>query len=356
MATVKVLIVDDSSIVRQALTKELNRQPGIEVVGTAPDPYIARDKIVKLKPDVITLDIEMPRMDGLSFLRKLMKFHPVPTIVVSSVTPKGCDTAIACLEAGAIAVLCKPGESYSIGDLSAELGNIVRGAARARLDRRVVPTTATPSKITVPAVKLIDTTHKIIAIGASTGGTDALRTVLEPLPRTCPGIIITQHMPPGFTKSFAERLNTLCQIEVKEAEDGDEILPGRALIAPGDMHMRLTRCGARYHVGVRGGPRVLRHRPSVEVLFCSTAELAAANALGVILTGMGNDGATGLKAMRDAGAVTIAQDEASCVVFGMPREAIACGGADHIAPLNRIPSMIVDYAAGRLKTTHRAAG
>ena len=355
MEPVKVLVVDDSSIVRQALTKELNRQPGIKVVGTAPDPYIARDKIVKLEPDVITLDIEMPRMDGLSFLRKLMKFHPIPTIVVSSVTPKGCDTAIACLEAGAIAVLCKPGEAYSIGDLSSELGTIVRGASRARMDRHLAAASESPSTISVPSVKLIETTHKIIAIGASTGGTDAIRAVLEPMPRSCPGIVITQHMPAGFTKSFADRLNSLCQIDVKEAEDGDVILPGQALIAPGDQHMRITRNGAQYRVGVRGGPRVMRHRPSVEVLFCSAAKLAGPNALGVILTGMGGDGSTGLKAMRDAGSVTIAQDEDSCVVFGMPREAIACGGADHIAPLDAIPGMMINFAAGQLKGTRSAA-
>jgi two-component system chemotaxis response regulator CheB len=343
-----VLIIDDSSIVRTALKRELDRQPGIRVVGTAPDPFIARDRILDLHPDVITLDIEMPRMDGMTFLRKIMKYHPVPTIIVSSLTPKGCDMAIACLEAGAIDVLCKPSEAYSVGDLGTQLAAVIREAGKVRLDHRPAATTASaPPPASSKA--LIDTTHKVIALGSSTGGTEALRSVLTAMPRNCPGIVMTQHMPPGFTTSFAERLDSLCTIQVREAVSGDRVLPGVALLAPGEKHLHLARDGARYIVRISEGPRVCRHRPSVEVLFDSVAEYAGANAMGVIMTGMGRDGAEGLKHMREAGAVTVAQDEASCVVFGMPKEAIACGGVDHVEPLNRIPERILQFAAGKLK-------
>lgn len=344
-----VLIVDDSSIVRRVLTRELESQPGITVLGTAPDPYIARDKIINLRPDVITLDIEMPRMDGLTFLRKLMKHHPIPTIVVSSLTAKGCDMAIACLEAGAIEVMCKPNESYSVGDLATQLARVIRGSKKITL--RTAPAEGQSINPCVKAYgkSLIETTHKVIAIGTSTGGTAALRTVLTALPRQTPGIVMVQHMPAGFTRSFAERLNELCDIEVKEAVDGDSVLPGRALLAPGDYHMQLALDGARYIVKVSQGPRVRRHCPSVEVLFETTAKYAGKNAMGVIMTGMGNDGARGLLSMREAGAVTVAQNEASCVVFGMPREAIAAGAVQVISPLNDIPQQIVRYAAGKLK-------
>ncbi len=346
---VRVLIVDDSSIVRRVLKQELGRQSGIEVVGTAPDPYIARDKIINLQPDVLTLDIEMPRMDGLTFLRKLMKFHPVPTIIVSSLTPEGCETALACLEAGAIDVICKPGESYSIGEMATQLAQTIRGAAGANI-RRVkqqvqADDTSTPRW---SGKAMIKTTHKVVALGASTGGTEALRSVLCALPKQSPGVIITQHMPAGFTRSFAERLNGLCDLEVREATDGDRVVPGLALLAPGNRHMKLGRDGARYIVRVCDGPRICRHRPSVEVLFESTAAYAGRNAIGVIMTGMGRDGARGLLSLREAGAVTIAQDEASCVVFGMPKEAIECGGAQIISPLNAISDRIIDFAVGEL--------
>ena len=345
---VRVLIVDDSSIVRRALKRELDLQPGIEVIGTAPDPYIARDKIVNLKPDVITLDIEMPRMDGLTFLRKLMKHYPIPTIIVSSLTPKGCETALACLEAGAVDVLSKPGESYTIGDMATELGTVIRAAAKAQIRKTPAPAGDKPPR-PQSGKSMIETTHKVIALGASTGGTEALRAVLCTLPKQTPGIVITQHMPAGFTTAFAERLDGLCAIEVREAADGDAVVPGLALLAPGDKHTRLARDGARYIVRVGGGPRVCRHRPSVEVLFESTAEYAGRNAMGVIMTGMGSDGARGLKSMRDAGAVTVAQDERSCIVFGMPREAIEAGGAAIVSPLNDISARIVEFARGKLR-------
>ena len=345
---VGVLIVDDSSIVRRVLKKELEQQPGIKVLGTAPDPYVARDKIVNLRPDVITLDIEMPRMDGLTFLRKLMKHHPIPTIVVSSLTAKGCDMAIACLEAGAVDVVCKPDESYSVGDLAQRLGDLIRGASKIKLVKTQTPVRANP-EIKAFGKSLLQTTNKVVAIGTSTGGTEALRSVLTALPLQTPGIIIVQHMPAGFTRSFADRLNEQCEIEVKEAKDGDLVMPGKALLAPGDYHMQLALDGARYYVRVTNGPRVLRHRPSVEVLFETTAKYAGRNSMGVIMTGMGNDGASGLMVMRKAGAVTIAQDEASCVVFGMPREAIQAGGAQMVRPLDQIPYQIMKYAAGKLK-------
>lgn len=342
-----VLIVDDSSIVRQVLKKELQAQPGIRVLGTAPDPIIARDKIINLRPDVITLDLDMPRMDGLTFLRKLMKHHPIPTIVVSSHTAQGCDMAIACLEAGAIAVVCKPGASYTVGDLSQELGDIIRGSVKINLK---------PSKVKAPQKSprkaydksLLQTTHKVVAIGTSTGGTEALRSVLTELPKIAPGIIIVQHMPAGFTRSFARRLNELCEIEVREAESGDAVMPGLALIAPGDFHMQLVLGGGRYQVKISKGPRVRRHRPAVEVLFESTARYAGKKAMGVIMTGMGNDGAEGMLTMRQAGAITVAQDEQSCVVFGMPREAILAGAAQIVRPLAEIPDCIMQYATGKL--------
>ncbi len=354
---IKVLIVDDSSIVRRVLSKELNAQSGIEVIGTAPDPFIARDKVVALQPDVLTLDLEMPRMDGLTFLRKLMKYYPLPTIVVSSLTPKGCDTALACLEAGAIDVICKPSESYSVGDMATELAAVIRAASRAnikRISENAASDTFVP-KIRRPANAMIKTTHKVIALGSSTGGTEALRSVLSSLPRQCPGVIATQHMPEGFTKNFADRLDSLCEIEVREGVDGDWVVPGLALIAPGNKHMRLTRDGARYIVRVHDGPPVCRHRPSVEVLFESTAEFAGRNAIGIIMTGMGNDGARALLSMRKAGAVTVAQDEKSCVVFGMPREAIEKGAAQIISPLDDIPKHIIKFATGKLRNRKLAA-
>jgi two-component system chemotaxis response regulator CheB len=352
---VSVLIVDDSSIVRQVLSRELSRQPGIRVVGTAPDPFVARDMIVQLKPDVVTLDIEMPRMDGLTFLRKLMKYHPMPVIVISSLAVRGREMAIACLEAGAIDVVSKPNESYSVGDVAVHLAELIRGATRVRLKTSAAPAPAAhrPAPDHPPglvgSVALAETTHKVVALGASTGGTEALRVVLQELPRQCPGIVITQHMPEGFTAAFAQRLNGLCRIEVKEAADGDWVVPGRALVAPGNRHLKLDRDGARYIARVVDGPRVSRHKPSVDVLFESVARVAGRNAFGAIMTGMGGDGAAGMLSMHRAGAVTVAQDEASCIVYGMPKEAVKLGGVQVIAPLTDIPGLIMAYAQGHLK-------
>ncbi len=332
---VKVLIVDDSALVRRVLSEELARDPEIQVVGTAPDPYVARDKILSLAPDVLTLDIEMPRMDGLSFLRKLMKHKPMPVVVVSSLTPKGSEMAMDALSLGAVDVLCKPGEAYSVGELSKELIARVKGAARARMDTRL---SATPTK---PMEALKETTLKIIAIGASTGGTEALREVLQRFPANAPPSVVVQHMPEKFTKAFADRLNGLCAIEVREAQDGDTLRPGLALIAPGNKHMLLQRSGAVYSVAVKDGPRVHHQRPAVDVLFKSVARVAGKNAVGAILTGMGADGADGMLEMKQAGAKTIAQDEKTCVVFGMPKEAIARGGAETVLPLDQIAQGIM---------------
>lgn len=335
---IKVLIVDDSAIVRKIFSQELAKHEDIEVVGTAPDPYVARDKVVKLKPDVITLDIEMPRMDGLSFLRKLMKYHPVPTIIVSSLTPSNSEMALEAMECGAVEVLAKPGGSYSVGDMSIQLVEKIRAAAQARV--REMPTDPRPGASDMDrdySGALKRTTHKVIAMGASTGGTEALKAVLMQMPPSSPGIVIVQHMPPKFTTAFANRLNTLCQIEVREAKNGDTVLPGLALIAPGNYHMLLKRIGGTYSVEIKDGPLVCHQRPSVDVLFHSVARYAGTNAVGVILTGMGKDGAQGLLGMHQAGARTIAQDEASCVVFGMPKEAIRAGAVDQVAPLMEIP-------------------
>lgn len=340
---IRVLLVDDSALVRKILQEELTRDPMIDVVGTASDPYFARDKIVALQPDVLTLDIEMPRMDGITFLRKLMAHHPLPVVVVSSLSRKGGDVALEALEAGAAEVMCKPGASYTVGDMSIELAEKIKAIARLR------PAKRTPSPAdTRPAparLSMTCTTNKVIAIGASTGGTEALKNVLVALPPNAPGIIITQHMPAHFTRSFAERLNSLCAIEVVEGKDGDRVRPGLAIIAPGGFHMLLTRSGAQYAVRIKSGPLVSRHRPSVNVLFKSVARYAGRNAVGVMLTGMGSDGAEGMRAMHDAGARNIAQNEATCVVFGMPKEAIAAGGVDHTLPLERIAPEMLRLAA-----------
>jgi two-component system chemotaxis response regulator CheB len=340
MATppIRVLIVDDSAAMRQLLTHILSSDPAIQVVGTAADPYFARDKIRDLKPDVLTLDIEMPRMDGITFLEKLMRAHPMPVVMVSSLTQKGFEVTMRALELGAVDFFSKP----TIDTLSGVAGaahdiiDKVKAAACAHVHARSAPSAPAVSKLAVRATAAFGMTHKIIAIGASTGGTEAIREVLMDLPADMPGIVVTQHMPPGFTASFANRLNSLCAMHVKEAQDGDKVLPGHALIAPGSLHMAITRSGAEYVVRVFSGDPVNRHRPSVDVLFDSCAEHAGKNAVAAILTGMGDDGARGLRRMRDAGARTIAQDEASCVVFGMPKEAIAHGGAESILPLNKI--------------------
>ena len=340
MGKIKVLIVDDSAIVRKILAEELAKYPDIEVVGVAPDPFVARDKIVSLKPDVLTLDIEMPRMDGLTFLKKLMMYYPLPTIIVSSLTPKGGKLTLEALDIGAVDVIAKPGEAYTVGDMSTNLVEKIRVASRVRLSRKVQPDNAARGEAE-PIRALAQTSHKVIAIGASTGGTEALKQVLTRMPPNSPGIIIVQHMPANFTTAFAERLNNLCQIRVKEAADNDSVTTGTALIAPGNYHMILRRSGARYFVEIKTGPMVHHQRPAVDVLFKSTAKYAGANSIGVILTGMGSDGAEGLLEMKKLGAATIAQDEKSCVVFGMPKEAIKLNAVDYVMPIDQIASQIV---------------
>jgi two-component system chemotaxis response regulator CheB len=337
---IKVLVVDDSAVVRQILQGALSADPEIQVVGTAPDPFVARDMIVQLKPDVLTLDVEMPRMDGITFLRKLMHYYPMPVIVVSSLTPEGSGLALEALSSGAVEVMCKPGAAFTVGDMGEELVEKVKTAARAKV-RKIEPDAA---KATPGA--LGRTTNKVIAMGASTGGTVALEHILARMPVDAPGIVIAQHMPAMFTKQFAARMNQISEMEVREAVDGDSVIPGVALIAPGNFHMLLKRSGARYFVNVKTGPMVHRQRPAVEVLFRSVARAAGANAVGVLLTGMGADGAEGMLEMRQAGAATIAQDEASCVVFGMPRAAIEIGAAEKVMGLDRIPHEVLRLAAG----------
>jgi len=333
---IKVLIVDDSAVVRKIFSEELSKYADIEVVGTAPDPFVARDKIVALHPDVITLDIEMPRMDGLTFLRKLMRYYPLPTIIVSSLTPKGGKLTLEAMEIGAVDVIAKPGGAYTVGDMSSQLADKIRGAAWAKVIKKGVPDSEN-----VPLKALAQTSHKVIAIGASTGGTEALKVVLTKLPANSPGIMVVQHMPANFTAAFAERLNSLCQMTVREAKDNDSVVPGLALVAPGNFHMVMRRSGSRYYVEVKTGPMVHHQRPAVDILFKSTAKNAGANAIGVILTGMGADGAEGLLEMKKAGAGTIAQDENSCVVFGMPKEAIKMGAAGKVLPLDQIAAEMI---------------
>ncbi len=348
MGKIRVLIVDDSAVVRKVFSEELSHERDIEVVATAPDPYVARDKIVALKPDVITLDIEMPRMDGITFLRKLMKYFPLPVIIVSSLTPAGGSLALEAMESGAVDVICKPGEAYSVGDMSAQLAEKIRAAAHVNVAQRAKSISAprTAGSVATQKLSLTETTNKIIAIGASTGGTEALKDVLMQFPPNSPGIMIVQHMPANFTTSFAERLDQLCQIRVKEAKDGDSVVPGTALLAPGNFHMVMRRSGARYYVNVKTGPLVCYQRPAVDVLFNSVAAYGGANAIGVILTGMGKDGAQGMLKMKESGAKTIAQDEKTCVVFGMPKEAIELGGVDKVSPLNDIPREVMKMLEG----------
>ncbi len=344
MTKIKVLIVDDSALMRQLLTRILSQQSDLEVVGAAPDPYIAWEKIKALQPDVLTLDVEMPRMDGLTFLEKLMRLRPMPVVMVSSLTEKGCQTTLRALECGATDFVTKPSIDLRQGtmELAQEIVEKVKVAARVRVRPRLSVTTNGTARVApLKSEALLKSTHKVIAIGASTGGTEALRDVLTAFPANTPGVVIVQHMPEKFTHSFAERLNSLCQMRVHEAKDGDRILPGHVLIAPGGYHMEVTRSGANYNVRVFMGEPVNRHRPSVDVLFQSCARYLGSNAIGAILTGMGNDGARGLLAMRQAGAQTIAQDEASCVVFGMPKEAIAMGGAEEVASLSKISTNIL---------------
>jgi two-component system chemotaxis response regulator CheB len=338
---IRVLIVDDSAIVRKVLAEALSDERDIEVVGTAPDPFVARDKILSLQPDVLTLDIEMPRMDGVTFLKKLMHYHPMPVIVISSLGVASSRAALEAMEAGAIDVLAKPGGPQSVGELRFSLASKIRAAKVARLrasdpkaPARVAPRTRKSLGQPFPA-------SVVIAIGASTGGTEAIHQVLVELPENCPGIVITQHIPAVFSRSFANRLNELCAIRVREAKDGDRVEPGLALIAPGNLHMLLRRSPTGYCVEIKDGPMVCYQRPAVDVLFHSVAQAAGSNATGAILTGMGSDGAHGMLAMKKAGARTIAQDEDSCVVFGMPKEAIRHGAVDRILPLSAIPDAIL---------------
>ena len=340
MKKTRVLIVDDSAIVRKVFSEELSRFSDIEIVGTAPDPFVARDKIVRLQPDVITLDIEMPRMDGLTFLKKLMKYYPLPVIIVSSLTPKGGALTLEAMDSGAVEVIAKPGGAYTVGDMSVQLADKIRAASRVKIIRKASDKEAVLKK-SEPIKALAKTSNKVIAIGASTGGTEALKTVLTRMPPNSPGILVVQHMPAAFTTAFAERLNGLCQITVKEARNSDSVNPGTALIAPGNYHMILRRSGAMYYVEVKDGPMVHHQRPSVDVLFKSTAKSAGPNSIGVILTGMGSDGAEGLLEMKQGGAKTIAQDERSCIVFGMPKEAIELGAADKVVPLDQVAEKIV---------------
>lgn len=345
---IRVLIVDDSAVVRQALVQILESDPMLEVMGTASDPFQAADKIKNEVPDVITLDVEMPRMDGLAFLKRIMSQHPMAVVVISSLTDAGTETAMKALEYGAVEVLTKPriDSNQTWEESKIKICDVVKAAGLSKVRRRssLAPV---PPKLNADAVlkqsthtSMIQTTEKVIAVGASTGGTEALLQFLQSLPIDCPGILVVQHMPEQFTKSFANRLDTLCQIKVKEAENGDAVLRGRALIAPGNKHMLLKRSGARYYVEIVDGPLVNRHRPSVDVLFRSTAKFAGRNSTGIIMTGMGNDGAQGLLEMKQAGAKTIAQDERTCVVFGMPKEAIKLNAADKVLPLDQIAAHI----------------
>lgn len=351
MNKTKVLIIDDSAVVRQVMTDILSSDPQIEVVGSARDPYVAVELLKEVVPDVITLDVEMPRMDGITFLRKLMSQHPIPVVMCSSLTEEGSETTFKALEYGAVDIIQKPkmGIKQFIEESKILICDAVKAAS---LSQKKKGSPATPfhvaPKLSADAVlpkstgkSMVQTTEKVVAVGASTGGTEALKVFLEALPEDSPGIVIVQHMPENFTRAFANRLNASCRVTVKEADNDDTVIRGRVLIAPGNKHTLLKRSGARYYVEIKDGPLVSRHRPSVDVLFRSTARYAGRNAVGIIMTGMGDDGAHGMQEMKEAGAVNIAQDETTCVVFGMPKEAIKLGGVDHVLPLGAIaPEMI----------------
>jgi two-component system chemotaxis response regulator CheB len=341
----KVLIVDDSSLMRQLLTEILSSDPELEVIGTAGDPFIAREKIKALSPDVLTLDIEMPRMDGLTFLEKLMRGHPMPVVMISSLTERGAETTLRALSLGAVDFVSKPKLDVANGTIEQTSEIIAKVKAAARVKVRGV-TTPAAGPVELAAGCHFSVTHKVVAVGASTGGTEALKDLLSPLPADFPGLVMVQHMPEAFTRPFSERLNSLCRIRVQEAKDGDRILPGHALLAPGGHQMEVVRHGMAYAVRVYRGERVNRHLPSVDVLFSSCAKQLGKNAVGVLLTGMGADGAKGMLEMREAHAFTIAQDEATCVVFGMPREAILLGAVDQVLPLGRIPAALVQRLGG----------
>lgn len=344
----RVLVVDDSAVVRRAISEALSQDPEIEVVGTACDPYNARDRILELNPDVLTLDIEMPRMDGLTFLRILQKHRPMPVVVVSSITPAGSKAALAALEAGAVDVIAKPTSAWSIGDLAGQLIHRVKGAALARF--RMANAGAAAERIeAAPAIQF--NPRQLILLGASTGGTEALKSVLTQLPPGLPGICIVQHIPPFFSKAFAERLNECCAFEVREAVAGDELRPGLALIAPGDYHMMVIWNNGRYQVVLNQGPPQHHTRPAVDVLFNSAAACAGRHAVAGLLTGMGSDGAQGMRKLKQAGAATLAQNEETCVVYGMPRAAVELGVVDQVLPLERIPLALLRAAQSRIAGT-----
>jgi two-component system chemotaxis response regulator CheB len=355
MSKTRVLIIDDSALVRSLLTEIINKQPDMEAIGAAPDPLVAREMIRAMNPDVLTLDVEMPKMDGLDFLERLMRLRPTPVVMVSTLTERGAETTIRALELGAIDFVAKPkiGVASGLTDLAHDICEKIRVASHARMHRHVLTAPASSpahaqegqAKPERPAHFSRLSTEKLIIIGASTGGTEAIREVLTRLPADSPAVLITQHMPPGFTRSFAQRLDSLCKITVSEAADGERVLPGHAYIAPGDQHLKLARSGANYVVRLDGGPPVNRHRPSVEVLFKSAAAVAGRNAIGVMLTGMGKDGATAMLEMKEAGSVNIAQDEATSIVFGMPREAIAVGAVDEVLPVMRIAERLLNKLA-----------
>jgi two-component system, chemotaxis family, protein-glutamate methylesterase/glutaminase len=344
--TIKVLIVDDSALIRSVMSEIVNSQPDMEVVGVAPDPLVARDLIKRTNPDVLTLDVEMPKMDGLDFLEKLMRLRPMPVLMVSSLTERGSEITMRALELGAVDFVTKPKISIQTGmrEYAEMIADKIRATARARIRQR--PLHASPQAPVLPALRSpLTSSEKLIIIGASTGGTEAIREFLMQMPSDCPGILITQHMPEGFTTSFAKRLDSLCKISVSEAAGNERVLPGHAYIAPGHSHLMLVRSGANYMTRIEQSPPVNRHRPSVDVLFRSAAQAAGKNAVGVILTGMGKDGAAGMLEMKEAGAWNFAQDEASCVVFGMPREAIAIGAAHEVGALTALPSMVLNHLA-----------
>ena len=359
---IKVLVIDDSALIRSLLTEIINAAPDLQVVGTAPDPLVARQRIKELNPDVLTLDVEMPKMDGLAFLEKLMRLRPMPVVMVSSLTEKSCAVTLKALELGAFDFVTKPKIDIRSGlmEYAQELTEKIR-LAQLSFRRKGAGRSPLPqleAKLSADAVlpnrhQHFSTTEKVVAVGSSTGGTEALKTFLAALPPDCPGILITQHMPETFTRTFAARLNGLCALAVKEAEHGERVLPGHAYIAPGNRHMMLSRNGANYTIALDDGPPVSRHRPSVDVLFRSAANCAANNALGIILTGMGDDGAAGMQEMHNAGARTLAQDEESCVVFGMPREAIARGGVDEVVSLSEMAGRLVSWLAAHGKRSFR---
>ena len=347
---ISVLIIDDSAVVRQTMTEVLSTDPAIEIMGVAADPYTAASRMLERVPDVITLDVEMPRMDGITFLKKIMSQHPIPVVMCSSLTETGSETALKAMEYGAVEIIQKPrlGTKQFLEESRVRICDAVKAAAQARIKPfrerllKGAPKMTADVILAKPMSKaMVETTEKVVAVGASTGGTEALRDFLEAMPHDAPGIVIVQHMPEHFTRAFSNRLDGLCRMSVKEAEDHDTVIRGRALIAPGNHHLLIKRSGARYYVEIKDGPLVSRHRPSVDVLFRSAARYAGKNCIGILMTGMGDDGAKGMLELKQAGALTIAQDEESCVVFGMPKEAIKLGAVDRVLPLDGFPAFVL---------------